>query len=535
MSVVCPLCNQTFSKGNIEAHASSCNGPLGESNKPNIVTMTSKRKLDPLNQVEERKSPKAPKLASLFSTKQKEGQESLKTPKLASLFPTKQVFSNIASLPLKVAEAKSEEMTTPMPKKIVEKPGAPLAERMRPSDFTEYCGQAASLGPNTWLRNLLSNTNNIPSLILWGPPGCGKTSLANIIALKVKGTARFVKMSACTCGVAEVREVVKQAKSELTMFKRKTVLFMDEVHRFNKTQQDSFLPHIENGTIVFIGATTENPSFSLNNALLSRCKVVTLEKLDKNSVRNILMSALDKESVVVGNEGDDVSIAKEALDYLATVTDGDARAALNNLELVLNNTRAEDGSRHIEVSEVAAAVARAAVTYDKTGEQHYHMASALQKSIRGSDDNAALYWLGRMLRGGEDPLFIARRLVRCASEDVGLADNAALTLAVSAMQGTQLLGRPECDVLLAQCTTYLARAKKSHEVYGALGEVYRVIDNPGEGGLPGVPLHLRSSGGKVGRDLGWGDGYSHDLGRVASFKYLPPELQGRNFFKDGSY
>merc|ERR1719206_1533241 len=176
-------------------------------------------------------------------------------------------------------------------RKIVEKPGAPLAERMRPSDFTEYCGQAASLGPNTWLRNLLSNTNNIPSLILWGPPGCGKTSLANIIALKVRGTARFVKMSACTCGVAEVREVVKQAKSELTMFKRKTVLFMDEVHRFNKTQQDTFLPHIEDGTITFIGATTENPSFSLNKALLSRCKTVVLKALLPEALTSILESA----------------------------------------------------------------------------------------------------------------------------------------------------------------------------------------------------------------------------------------------------
>lgn len=502
MSVVCPLCNQTFPQGNIETHASTCNGPTGDS-KPNIVATSNKRKLDPMEQ-----------------------QQSPKAPKLAPLFPFKKVVTNkVSSPPIDAGKVELQQSH----QKPVEKPGAPLAERMRPSHFSEYCGQESSLGPNTWLRNLL-NTKSYPSLILWGPPGCGKTSLANIIAMKVKGEARFVKMSACNCGVAEVREVVKQAKSELTMLKRKTVLFMDEVHRFNKTQQDSFLPHIENGTIVFIGATTENPSFSLNNALLSRCKVITLEKLDKKSVKDILLNALAQESVAVGKEGNDVSLSEEALEYLATVTDGDARAALNNLELVLNNTRAEESKKHIDVPEVAAAVARAAITYDKSGEQHYHMASALQKSIRGSDDNAALYWLARMLRGGEDPLFIARRLVRCASEDVGLADNAALPLAVSAMQGTQLLGRPECDVLLAQCTTYLARANKSHEVYGALGEVYKVIDNPGVGGLPGVPLHLRSSGGKVGQDLGWGEGYSHDLGRVASFKYLPPELQGRNFF-----
>merc|ERR1712142_1086635 len=446
-------------------------------------------------------------------------QQSPKALKLAPLFPS----SNKKNNPLSPNNARIENGKM---QKSVEKPRIPLAERMRPADFSDYFGQSSSLGPNTMLRNLLGSST-IPSLILWGPPGCGKTTLANIIAMKVKGEAKFVKLSACTCGVAEVREVVKQAKSELVMFKRKTVLFMDEVHRFNKTQQDSFLPHIENGTITFIGATTENPSFSLNNALLSRCRVVTMEKLDKKSVKEILIRALSHESVVVGTEEEGVTISQEALDYLATVTDGDARAALNNLELVISNARSKDGTNRIGVSEVSTAVARAALMYDNTGEQHYHMASALQKSIRGSDDNAALYWLGRMLRGGEDPLFVARRLVRCASEDVGLADPSALPLAVSAFQGCQLIGKPECDVLLAQATVHLARAKKSHEVYRALKSVYQTIE---QGLVPAVPLHLRNPTSKLTKQIGWGEGYSANLNHVQSVEYLPDELKGTNFF-----
>jgi len=493
MSAVCPLCNQTFSLGNIEAHASNCNG------QAMLSVGSNKRKID------------------------QDVSQSPKSTKIASLFPTKK--QKVDHAPHLQSEEPKLHKSAP-----IKDPSVPLAERMRPTDFSTYSGQGNSLGPGSMLRSLLSSTSSVPSLILWGPPGCGKTTLANIISNMTKGSARFVKMSACTCGVAEVREMVKQAKTELGMFKRKTILFMDEVHRFNKSQQDSFLPHIESGTITFIGATTENPSFCLNNALLSRCRVISLEKLDKYAVEDILTRALEHENIAIGEEDvDAVTISKKAVEYLATVVEGDARAALNNLELVLNSSKSKGGIKHITVTEVSSAVARAAVAYDKTGDQHYHMASALQKSIRGGDDNAALYWLGRMLRGGENPTFIARRLVRCASEDIGLADSSALPLAVSAMQGCQLLGMPECDVLLAQCTVYLARASKSHEVYQALGEVYSCIDNPGIEGLPGVPLHLRSGGGKVGRELGWGEGYTHDLRKVGRFQYMPQGKEGKNF------
>jgi len=502
MSAVCPLCNQTFSLGNIEAHASSCNGQ--NKDKPSVGT--NKRKLDQ----DFSQSPKSSKVASLFPTKKH-----------------KVDLSPDTSTPLKSKELCTSSVSAPIKPHLV-----PLAERMRPTDFNTYSGQSTSLGPGSMLRSLLSSTTSIPSLILWGPPGCGKTTLANIISTMAKGSARFVKMSACTCGVAEVRDMVKQAKTELSMFKRKTILFMDEVHRFNKSQQDSFLPHIESGTITFIGATTENPSFCLNNALLSRCRVISLEKLDIYAVKDILTRALEQEKISIGVEAvDEITISNDAVEYLATVVDGDARAALNNLELVLNSAKSNEGVKHITVTEVSSAVARAAIAYDKTGDQHYHMASALQKSIRGGDDNAALYWLGRMLKGGENPTFIARRLVRCASEDIGLADNTALPLAVSAMQGCQLLGMPECDVLLAQCTVYLARAPKSHEVYKALGDVYKCIESPGTEGLPGVPLHLRSGGGKVGRELGWGEGYTHDLNKVGKFQYMPQSMEGQTFLR----
>ena len=410
---------------------------------------------------------------------------------------------------------------------------APLSDRMRPTDFSSYSGQEKTLGRNSFLQSCLSNISKLPSLIIWGPPGCGKTSLANIIANKSRDFAKFVKMSAVTCGVSDVKDVIQTAKTEQSMFKRRTILFLDEVHRFNKTQQDHFLPHIEAGTIIFIGATTENPGVSLNNALLSRCKLITLEKLERKAVVEILERALATEEVPVveleeTSEVEGVSIEREALDYLAQIVDGDARAALNNLELVLTSARTDP--RRLTVAVVGEVVEKSQVRYDKTGEQHYLLASALQKSIRGSDENAALYYLGRMLRGGEDPAFIGRRLVRCASEDVGLADPSALPLAVSAMQGSQLLGRPECDLLLAQATVHLARADKSHELLHALSRVYSIIDDPGPGGLPDVPLHLKMGGGKVGAQLGWGKGYSHDLDKVRNIQYMPKGLENTKFF-----
>ena len=520
---MCPMCSDNFPMDKLPGHASYCNG---KKSFPNF-SPSMKRK----HENETEKQDANLKTSTFFNLKRQKSETcSSKNENKLTTIGSKQVSSVSGSLQGNNGQSNS----SPSPKSQ-----APLADRMRPTDFSAYAGQEKFLGHGTVIRSLLEDVTRMPSLLVWGPPGCGKTSLANILATKAKasGCVKFVKMSAVTCGVSEVKEVVQTAKTELKMFKRKTILFLDEVHRFNKTQQDHFLPHIESGTIIFIGATTENPSFSLNNALLSRCKLISLEKLSASAVYEIIKRALDQEKVEIV-DGVDVekaeghmsaSITDEAVKYLSNIVDGDARAALTYLEMVINNSRSSNSQINLEM--VGSAVSKTSVKYDRKGDQHYFMASALQKSIRGSDDNAALYWLGRMLRGGEDPAFIGRRLVRCASEDIGLADNSSLSIAVSAMQGAQLLGRPECDVLLAQATVHLARAPKSHEVYAALTNVYEVIDNPGTGGLPEVPLHLRQGGGKVGKEQGWGVGYSFDLGKVKDIEYMPAQLRGQNFFR----
>jgi len=436
------------------------------------------------------------------------------------ILPNKKVKTEEDSSLMEEVVAKSKE-------KVGRSGRVPLADTLRPKDFSTYIGQDEAVGLGTQIRSVL-DSECLPSIILWGPPGCGKTSLANVIANKVKGKSRFVKMSACTCGVSEVREVIKQAKNELSMLKRSTILFMDEVHRFNKAQQDAFLPHIESGVITFIGATTENPSFSLNAALLSRCRVVVLEKLSPESLTTILQRALADNHISISEgstERKAGNMSREALNYLANIVDGDARSAINTLQMIIESRNLNS---HIDLEQVKEAAKRSHVLYDRTGDQHYFMASALQKSIRGSDDNAALYWLARMLKGGEDPTYIARRLVRCASEDVGLGDPTALPLAVAAFQGCQLIGKPECDVLLAQATVHLARAKKIPEVYKALNAVYQNID---QGSLPPVPLHLRNATSKLTEQLGWGKGYSANPAKVQNITYMPEELKNVNFFK----
>ncbi|TSR16014.1 ATPase WRNIP1 [Bagarius yarrelli] len=430
----------------------------------------------------------------------------------------------------------------------------PLAEKMRPCTLEEYFGQNKVLGEHTLLRSLLQS-QEIPSLILWGPPGCGKTTLAHIIASssKKKGTARFVTLSATSTSTSEVREVIKQAQNELRLCKRKTILFIDEIHRFNKSQQDTFLPHVECGTITLIGATTENPSFQVNSALLSRCRVLVLEKLSVSAMSSILRRAVDSLGLIVlpdDHSGPDCSAEKQvcieqkALDTIAHLCDGDARSALNGLQLAVQAcvNRTPSAETHtpkntvVQEEHVKEGLQRSHILYDKagkvcTGEEHYNCISALHKSMRGSDESAALYWLGRMLEGGEDPLYVARRLVRFASEDVGLADPAALPQAVSTFQSCHFIGMPECEVILAQCVVYLARAPKSIEVYTAYNNVKACLRNH-KGPLPPVPLHLRNAPTKLMKELGYARGYKYNpaFNGPVDQEYLPEELRGINFF-----
>ncbi|KAK8740713.1 hypothetical protein OTU49_002667 [Cherax quadricarinatus] len=431
---------------------------------------------------------------------------------------------------------------------------------MRPVTLDNYIGQDNILCNNSYLRTLIMQDNFI-NMILWGPPGCGKTSLANIIHERCRGSEkwRYSSLSACTSGVQDVKNVVREAQGALQLRKKRTVLFMDEVHRFNKAQQDIFLPHVENGLLTLVGATTENPSFSLNSALLSRCRVITLDALSPSSIRMILRRALKKLNVAVdretkmnmGNglkadeetsesdeEEDDlqyketdeetkstVQISKEAIHWLSEMSGGDARCALNTLQILMES----HSSGVITVNNAKEALQRSHVLYDRKGDEHYNFASALQKSIRGGDDNAALYWTMRMIRGGEDPRFIARRLVRTAAEDIGLGMPEALTFAVSTMQAVQMLGMPESDVILAQCAVYLARAHHNPEVYSAMNRVNEHINNYA-GPLPPVPLQLRNAPTALMKKLGYGHGYSAAPEVVQTIEYMPEALRNVNFF-----
>ncbi|XP_040027995.2 ATPase WRNIP1 isoform X1 [Gasterosteus aculeatus] len=432
----------------------------------------------------------------------------------------------------------------------------PLAESLRPSTLEEYFGQNKVVGQQTLLRSLL-DSQEVPSLILWGPPGCGKTTLAHIIASgsKKTGTARFVSLSATSASTSDVREVIKQAQNELRLSKRKTIMFVDEIHRFNKSQQDTFLPHVECGTVTLIGATTENPSFQVNAALLSRCRVLVLEKLSVEAMASILDRAVVRLGIgVLGREAANprqreqsdahdpkILIEEKALDTIAHLCDGDARAGLNGLQLAVQaqvsssrlGQSGPDAAREILVKEehVKEGLQRSHILYDRAGEEHYNCISALHKSMRGSDENASLYWLGRMLEGGEDPLYVARRLVRFASEDVGMADPAALPQAVSAFQACHFIGMPECEVILAQCVVYLARAPKSVDVYKAYGNVKACLRNH-SGPLPSVPLHLRNAPTRLMKQLGYAKGYKYNpaFSGAVEQQYLPEELQGTDFF-----
>jgi putative ATPase len=403
---------------------------------------------------------------------------------------------------------------------------APLADRMRPLSFTEVVGQQELVRPDSVFRTMIES-GNVPSMIFWGPPGSGKTTLAKVIA-NVSGMS-FSQLSAVTAGVAEVRQVIREAENLLDFRSQRTILFIDEIHRFNKGQQDAFLPFVENGTMILIGATTENPSFEVNSALLSRCKVFVLKKLEAEDIRKLVRRAACDPERGYGKLA--VEIPESVFEGIANVADGDARIALNTLEFLVKavQSKSKPGSKLVlQADDFKTLLQRTHVLYDKSGEEHYNVISALHKSLRGSDADASLYWLGRMLECGEDPLYVARRLVRFASEDVGLADPAALTQAVAGYQATHFIGMPECNVILAQVVAYLARAPKSNALYAAYGAVAEDIRNsPNEP----VPLHIRNAPTKLMKDLGYGKGYKYnpEFAEPVEQDYLPDKLKGKKY------
>ena len=391
--------------------------------------------------------------------------------------------------------------------------GAPLAERLRPKTLDEILGQEHLLGPGKPLRTAIER-DQVPSMILWGPPGVGKTTLAQVIARMTKSA--FVPFSAVLSGIKEIKEVMSSAEKGRRLGRR-TILFIDEIHRFNKAQQDAFLPHVERGNVVLIGATTENPSFEVNSALLSRARVFVLKPLSDDHVQSLLQRAVEAEHI---------EIEEAALITIASIANGDARTSLNILELA-SQTSVPGEKISVEIVQQAA---QRQMLYDKGGEEHYNIISALHKSLRNSDADAALYWLARMLEAGEDPLYVARRLVRFASEDIGLADNQALRIALDAKEAFEFIGLPEGKLALAQCVVYLAAAPKSNSVYTAYG---RVSEDVAQTRNDPVPLHIRNAPTRLMKGLGYGKGYqySHDVeGKVARMDCLPESLKGSRYF-----
>ena len=394
----------------------------------------------------------------------------------------------------------------------------PLADRMRPDNLEDFLGQNDLVGKGKLLRKAIE-TDQLPSIILWGPPGSGKTTLAHIIASKTNSV--FKELSAVSSGLKDLREVVKEAEANKRLGV-KTILFIDEIHRWNKSQQDALLPNIEKGTIILIGATTENPSFEVVGPLLSRCRVFVFKQLTSADLIKIIKRAITDKEKGLGKLK--IKIDDNVIKQIAEMSNGDARIALNVLEYVCSF------SKNISISVVKAAFQKSNLFYDKNGEEHYNIISALHKSMRGSDANAALYWLARMLEAGEEPLYIARRLVRFASEDIGLANSQALEQAVAAYQACHFIGMPECNVILAQAVVYMAKCKKSNNLYKAYDKA--VADVKKYGNLP-VPLHIRNAPTELMKDLGYGKGYQYspDYNYQEKQEYFPPELKKRKYIE----
>ncbi|XP_011053383.1 PREDICTED: ATPase WRNIP1-like [Acromyrmex echinatior] len=544
--VLCPICAKEFASSVIESHASKCLF-LNEPTKENTILF----KDSSPRSIRSKLKPASAKKTNQISIKRKSSLDQFSS----------QSFRDEEDAPQKSTENECKKLRG-------NGRDVPLAEQMRPTSLLNFVGQRHILGPRTILSELLQK-GEIPNMILWGPPGCGKTSLANVIAHMCKNDAsrklRYVKLSAAMAGVQEVKEVISIASNH-AKYAQHTIVFMDEIHRFNKMQQDVFLPHVESGIITLIGATTENPSFSLNSALLSRCRVIVLHKLSIANLLLILKRAVislggiihafpNKSESTLQDIGEEDTLEKNkviemesscntkfiidepTIEWLAETCDGDARIALGGLEMAVRCKAPNEkefldvGPAIITLDDIKESLKKTHMLYDKKGEQHYDTISALHKSVRASDENASLYWLTRMIAGGEDPVYIARRLVRMASEDIGLADPKALGIAVHTMHGCKMIGMPECDVLLAQCTTYLARAPKSRLMEDALRAAQKIIAEH-KGPQPGVPLHLRNAPTRLMKDLEYGKGYNMMHKDESGLNYLPEGLENLDFFGD---
>lgn len=401
----------------------------------------------------------------------------------------------------------------------------PLAARMRPKNLSEFAGQQHLIGEGKILSRLIES-DKVPSMIFWGPPGVGKTTLAQIIAGKTK--ANFITFSAVTSGIKEIRNVMQQA-DRYARFGEKTIVFIDEIHRFNKAQQDAFLPFVEKGSITLIGATTENPSFEVNGALLSRCKVFVLKALETDDIEQLLKRAIADPR---GYGSERVNITDDMLHMIAEFANGDARSSLTTLEMVvLNGDVQPDGTIDITMETLEQCISRKSLLYDKDGEEHYNIISALHKSMRNSDADAAVYWLARMLEAGEDPLYVARRVTRFASEDVGLADPRALEIAIAAYQACRFIGMPECSVHLTQAVIYMALAPKSNAMEVAY---FAARDDAREHMAEPVPMNIRNAPTSLMKGLGYGKGYkyAHDYeDKITAMQCLPDSLTGREYYK----